>query len=131
MYGFYVYFCVDLWLATYIKIRDYFNALQSPDNFHARMSFASIQWESKTFCPLGTQLLSTTIGVKEYVQSEFAKVEEEILFKNKNLFPGSITCDNFLWAFGILRSRAFSRLRGDNLALIPFADLVSSSVTSK
>lgn len=80
---------------------------------------------------LGTQLLSTTIGVKEYVQSEFAKVEEEIILKNKNLFLGSITCDDFLWAFGILRSRAFSRLRGDNLALIPFADLVGSSITSK
>lgn len=65
------------------------------------------------------------------MQSEFAKVEEEIILKNKNLFLGSITCDDFLWAFGILRSRAFSRLRGDNLALIPFADLVGSSITSK
>lgn len=72
----------------------------------------------------GTQLLSTTMGVKEYVQSEFQKVEEEIILPNKQLFPSPITLDDFFWAFGILRSRAFSRLRGQNLVLIPLADLV-------
>ncbi|XP_078179795.1 rubisco methyltransferase family protein [Carex rostrata] len=87
---------------------------------------STIFWSEEELSQIqGTQLLSTTIGVKEYVQSEFAKVEEEIILKNKNLFLGSITCDDFLWAFGILRSRAFSRLRGDNLALIPFADLIN------
>ncbi|KAF2554825.1 hypothetical protein F2Q68_00013344 [Brassica cretica] len=29
------------------------------------------------------------------------------------------------WHFGILRSRAFSRLRGQNLVLIPLADLIN------
>lgn len=71
-------------------------------------------------------MLSTTLGVKEYVQSEFEKVEEEVILPNKKLFPFPITCDDFLWAFGILRSRAFSRLRGQNLVLIPIADLVCS-----
>lgn len=73
----------------------------------------------------GTQLLSTTMGVKEYVQSEFQKVEEEIILPNKQLFPSRITLDDFFWAFGILRSRAFSRLRGQSLVLIPLADFVS------
>lgn len=73
----------------------------------------------------GTQLLSTTEGVKEYVESEFQKVEAEIILPNKQLFPSPITLDDFFWAFGILRSRAFSRLRGQNLVLIPMADLVS------
>ncbi|KAJ4760272.1 Protein-lysine N-methyltransferase EFM1 [Rhynchospora pubera] len=87
---------------------------------------STIFWSEEELSQIqGTQLLSTTIGVKEYVQSEFAKVEEEIILKSKNLFPGSITYDDFLWAFGILRSRSFSRLRGDNLALIPFADLIN------
>ena len=85
---------------------------------------------SVTFMPLlslaGTQLLSTTMGVKEYVQSEFDSVQAEIISTNKDLFPGSITFDDFLWAFGILRSRVFPELRGDKLALVPFADLVSS-----
>ena len=74
----------------------------------------------------GTQLLSTTRGVKDYVQSEFDSVEAEIISANKDLFPGTITFDDLLWAFGILRSRVFLELRGDKLALIPFADLVSS-----
>jgi len=78
----------------------------------------------------GTQLLSTTMGVKDYVQSEFESVEAEIINANKDLFPGTITFDDFLWAFGILRSRVFPELRGDKLALIPFADLVSSQNAS-
>ena len=78
----------------------------------------------------GTQLLSTTMGVKDYVQSEFESVEAEIINANKDLFPGTITFDDFLWGFGILRSRVFPELRGDKLALIPFADLVSSQNAS-
>lgn len=73
----------------------------------------------------GTQLLSTTLGVKEYVQREFVKVEEEVILPNRNLFSSSITYDDLLWGFGILRSRAFSRLRGDKLALVPLADLIN------
>jgi hypothetical protein len=76
----------------------------------------------------GTQLLSTTMGVKEYVQSEFQKVEDEIILPNKQLFPSPFTLDDFFWAFGILRSRAFSRLRGQSLVLIPLADFVSWSI---
>lgn len=72
----------------------------------------------------GTQLLSTTLSVKDYVQNEFRKVEEEVILPNKQLFPFPITLDDFFWAFGMLRSRAFSRLRNQNLILVPFADLV-------
>ncbi|PPD79543.1 hypothetical protein GOBAR_DD23513 [Gossypium barbadense] len=61
------------------------------------------------------------------VQNEFLKVEEEIILPNKQLFPAPITSDDFFWAFGILRSRAFSRLRGQNLVLIPLADLINHS----
>lgn len=64
------------------------------------------------------------MGVKEYVQSEFLRVEEEIILPNKNLFPSPITMEDFFWAFGILRSRAFSRLRNQNLVLIPLVDFV-------
>ena len=73
-----------------------------------------------------TQLLSTTMGVKEYVQSEFDNVEAGIINVNKDLFPGTITFDDFLWAFGVLRSRVFPELRGDKISLITFADLVRS-----
>ncbi|KAK6128571.1 hypothetical protein DH2020_037681 [Rehmannia glutinosa] len=81
----------------------------------------------------GTQLLSTTLGVKEYVQNEFLKVEKEVILPNKQLFPFPLTMDDFFWAFGILRSRAFSRLRNQNLVVIPFADLInhSAKVTSE
>ncbi|PKU74769.1 fructose-bisphosphate aldolase-lysine N-methyltransferase, chloroplastic isoform X4 [Dendrobium catenatum] len=81
----------------------------------------------------GTQLLNTTFGVKEYVQNEFTKVEDEVILPNKHLFQKTINSSDFLWAFGILRSRAFSGLRGDKLVLIPLADLINhnSSITSE
>lgn len=75
----------------------------------------------------GTQLLSTTFGVKDYLQTEFLKVEEEVILPHKQLFSSPITLDDFLWAFAILKSRAFSRLRGQNLVLIPLADLINHS----
>lgn len=68
--------------------------------------------------------MSTTLGVKDYVENEFLKVEEEVILRNKKLFSFPITLDDFFWAFGILRSRAFSRFRNQNLVVIPFADLV-------
>nr|ABR17345.1 unknown [Picea sitchensis] len=73
----------------------------------------------------GTQLLNSTLGYKDYVQSEFLKVQEEIIDPNRHLFDSDITQKDFLWAFGILRSRAFPPFIGDNLAMVPFADLVN------
>ncbi|KAG0543676.1 hypothetical protein BDA96_02G209600 [Sorghum bicolor] len=93
-----------------------------------RQTDSTIFWSEEELLEIqGTQLLSTTVGVKEYVQSEFDSVQAEIISRNKDLFPGSITFDDFLWAFGILRSRVFPELRGDKLALVPFADLVNHS----
>ncbi|WZY97719.1 hypothetical protein YC2023_070048 [Brassica napus] len=51
----------------------------------------------------GTRLLSTTLGVEEYVENEFSKLEQDILLPNKDMFP---ICQN--------------------LFLIPLADLINS-----
>ncbi|KAK7317967.1 hypothetical protein RJT34_02630 [Clitoria ternatea] len=89
---------------------------------------STIYWSEEELSELqGTQLLNTTRSVKEYVQSEFRRLEEEIILPNKKLFPSPITLDDFFWAFGILRSRAFSRLRNENLVVIPLADLINHS----
>ncbi|XP_020204815.1 ribulose-1,5 bisphosphate carboxylase/oxygenase large subunit N-methyltransferase, chloroplastic [Cajanus cajan] len=89
---------------------------------------STIYWSEEELTELqGTQLLNTTLSVKEYVQNEFRRLEEEIILPNKNLFPSPITLDDFFWAFGILRSRAFSRLRNENLVVIPLADLINHS----
>ncbi|KAL3654252.1 hypothetical protein CASFOL_003933 [Castilleja foliolosa] len=109
------------------KWKYYFDVLPEGTN-------STIYWSEEELLEIqGTQLLSTTLSVKEYVQTEFLKVEEEIILPNKPLFPFPITLDDFFWAFGILRSRAFSRLRKQNLVIIPFADLInhSAKVTSE
>ncbi|KAF3497016.1 hypothetical protein DY000_02057716 [Brassica cretica] len=87
---------------------------------------STIFWSEEELAELkGTQLLSNTLGAKEYLENEFSKLEQEILKPNKDMFPSGITLDDFMWAFGILRSRAFSRLRGQDLVLIPLADLIN------
>ncbi|KFK43648.1 hypothetical protein AALP_AA1G154400 [Arabis alpina] len=92
-----------------------------PESTHS-----TIFWSEEELAELkGTQLLSNTLGVKEYVENEFSKLQEDIILPNKELFSSRITLDDFIWAFGILRSRAFSRLRGQNLVLIPLADLIN------
>ncbi|KAL3511097.1 hypothetical protein ACH5RR_030498 [Cinchona calisaya] len=103
------------------KWKNYFEILpESTDS--------TVFWSEEELAELqGTQLLSTTLGVKEYVENEFLKVEAEVVLPNKKLFPFPITLDDFFWAFGILRSRAFSRLRNQNLVVIPFADLINHS----
>ncbi|CAI9096554.1 OLC1v1032733C1 [Oldenlandia corymbosa var. corymbosa] len=89
---------------------------------------STIFWSEEELAELqGSQLLSTTLSVKEYVQTEFQKVEAEVILPNKRLFPFPITLDDFFWAFGMLRSRAFSRLRNQNLVVVPFADLINHS----
>ncbi|CAN4124518.1 unnamed protein product [Withania somnifera] len=89
---------------------------------------STIYWSEEELSEIqGTQLLSTTMSVKDYVQNEFQKVEEEVILGNKQLFPSPITVDDFFWAFGILRSRAFSRVGNQNLMLVPFADLANHS----
>ncbi|OIW21017.1 hypothetical protein TanjilG_27380 [Lupinus angustifolius] len=89
---------------------------------------STIYWSEEELLELqGTQLLNTTLSVKEYVQNEFLRLEKEIILPNNKLFPNPITLDDFFWAFGILRSRAFSRLRNQNLVIIPLADLINHS----
>ncbi|XP_015076001.1 ribulose-1,5 bisphosphate carboxylase/oxygenase large subunit N-methyltransferase, chloroplastic-like [Solanum pennellii] len=90
---------------------------------------STIYWSEEELSEIqGTQLLSTTLSVKEYVQNEFQKVEEQVILGNKQLFPFPITLDDFFWAFGMLRSRGFSRGGIQNLMLVPFADLANHSV---
>ncbi|KAF4396769.1 hypothetical protein F8388_004737 [Cannabis sativa] len=101
--------------------RLYFDILPKQTN-------STVFWSEEELSELqGTQLLSTTLGVKEYVVSEFKKLEEEVILPNKKLFPSPITIDDFFWAFGILRSRAFSRMRAQNLVLIPLVDFINHS----
>ena len=38
--------------------------------------------------------------------------------------PSLLTPQAFQWAFGILRSRSFPPLTGDDIALVPLADMV-------
>ncbi|KAK3440784.1 hypothetical protein EUGRSUZ_B01051 [Eucalyptus grandis] len=68
-----------------------------------------------------------TWEMKEHVESQYHKVKEEIISRHVQLFPSSITLDGFLWAFIMLRSRAFSHFRGQ-LVMLPLVDLSTMPV---
>lgn len=87
-------------------------------------------WSDEELVELqGTQLLGSVVGYLEYLQNEFNKLQEGTFSANPKVFaPEIFTFELFLWAFGILRSRTFSPLTGDDLALVPVADLVNHGV---
>lgn len=84
-------------------------------------------WSDEELAELqGTQLLGSVLGYRQYVESEYNKLLADVILPNPQLFDQSaFTQEAFLWAFSILRSRTFSPLTGDDLALVPLADLVN------
>nr|XP_043606953.1 fructose-bisphosphate aldolase-lysine N-methyltransferase, chloroplastic [Erigeron canadensis] len=110
------------------KLRQDDSVWRSYINILPEFTDSTIFWSEEELSEIeGTQLLSTTLSVKEYVKNEFLQVQDQVILPNKKLFPFDVTLEDFIWAFGILRSRAFSRLRGQNLVLIPLADLINHS----
>ncbi|KAG0629937.1 hypothetical protein M758_1G140900 [Ceratodon purpureus] len=87
-------------------------------------------WSDEELAELqGTQLLGSVVGYLEFLENEYNKVVEEIMERNTDLFdPAVFTFDAFRWAFGILRSRSFAPLTGEELALVPVADLMNHGV---
>ncbi|XP_002983944.2 fructose-bisphosphate aldolase-lysine N-methyltransferase, chloroplastic [Selaginella moellendorffii] len=84
-------------------------------------------WSEEELAELkGTQLLSSMNGFKEFLKREYDKVMTEVIEPRPDVFDRSLyTLEAFTWAFGILRSRTFPPLIGDNLALVPLADFVN------
>mgnify|MGYP002775787807 FL=1 len=80
---------------------------------------------------IGTQIIGSILGYRQHVESEYKKLLEETIIPNPRLFDESVfTFEAFLWAFGILRSRTFPPLTGDDLALVPLADLVKIPISN-
>eukprot|EP00898_Chlorokybus_atmophyticus_P003486 jgi/Chlat1/4138/Chrsp269S00809 len=92
-----------------------------------------IYWTDEELSLLqGSQLLSSAEGYRDYVRSEFDQLQAGVFAARPDLFDSStFTYDNLLWAFGILRSRVFPPLDGDNIALVPLVDLANHGETSE
>lgn len=74
----------------------------------------------------GTQLLGSVESYREYLETEFKRLQEEVLSSYSSVFDAEIfTRDAFIWAFGILRSRTFPPLTGEDIALVPLADFIN------
>eukprot|EP00897_Mesotaenium_endlicherianum_P010636 jgi/Mesen1/9600/ME000657S08867 len=84
-------------------------------------------WSDEELAELqGSQLLGQVEGYRELLHAEYERVSQQLLAPHPELFPeGLITLESFMWAFGILRSRAFPPLIGEDMALVPLLDLAN------
>lgn len=62
---------------------------------------------------------------RAFFGGKFQEVEAAVMEADRSLFPADVfTEDAFLWAVAVVRSRVHAPLDGDQLALVPLADLV-------
>jgi [ribulose-bisphosphate carboxylase]-lysine N-methyltransferase len=72
----------------------------------------------------GTQLLSSIEGYRAFFQQEYQNLKENVFAANPEIFPSNLfTWDAFLWAACTVRARSHSPLDGEDVALVPLADL--------
>lgn len=91
---------------------------------------APLFWTSEQLAELeGTQLLTNAGGYDSYVRGTYQTLSESAFSTNPEVFPPEVfTEQGFLWAFGILRSRALPPVdQGDAIALVPGLDLANHS----
>ena len=62
---------------------------------------------------------------RAFFSSKFQEVEATVMEADRVLFSAEVfTEDAFLWAVAVVRCRVHAPLDGDQLALVPLADLV-------
>lgn len=80
----------------------------------------------------GTQLLMSVEAYRNFFESTFAGLKENIFDTNPDVFPEDIfTYDAFLWAACTVRARSHPPLDREDFALVPIADLVSYGIMFK
>ena len=96
---------------------------------------APLFWSSEELAELaGTQLLANAAGYDSYVRGTHAALKETTFKEHPALFGdagdddggGAFSEREFLWAFGVLRSRALPPVdQGESIALIPGIDMAN------
>ncbi len=62
---------------------------------------------------------------RAFFSGKFGEVEAAVLEAHRELFPADVFAEAaFLWAVAVVRCRVHAPLEGDQLALVPLADLV-------
>lgn len=76
----------------------------------------------------GTQLLQSLEAYEEYFEDTYAQLAAGLFSQQADLFPtGTFTAAAFKWAAVTVRGRSRPPLEGEDLALVPLADLVQHS----
>jgi [ribulose-bisphosphate carboxylase]-lysine N-methyltransferase len=83
-----------------------------------------VGWTDKDLEELrGTQLLASIEGYRAFFNQEYQNLKE-IFTANAEIFPeATFTWEAFLWAACTVRARSHAPLDGEDVALVPLADL--------
>jgi hypothetical protein len=74
----------------------------------------------------GTQLLAAVESYQAFFRQRYDQLQTELFSKHRDVFsPEIFSYDAFLWAACTVRARSHAPLDGEEMALVPFADLVS------
>jgi [ribulose-bisphosphate carboxylase]-lysine N-methyltransferase len=70
-------------------------------------------------------LLGSVLGYRQYIQETFEESVQPVVQNHPQLWPEQVaSLEAFAWAFGIVRSRTHPPFTGEDIALVPLADLV-------
>jgi len=73
----------------------------------------------------GTQLLHSVQGYRDFFTRRYEQLEA-VFAPNPQVFPSNVfTYESFLWAACTVRARTHAPLDGEDVALVPVADLAS------
>ena len=98
--------------------------------------YPSFVWQDDELDMLkGSPCYSASLSLRKKVEREYEEVKSFTFSRNPNIFPlDKYTFDLFQWAFVMLFSRAArlaSKQTGEELALVPYADLMNHNPYSK
>ena len=109
------------------KWKPYFDILPSKEEVNP----AFIWTDEELRMLLGSPTYPAAKSLRKKIETEFDELQSTTFSRNGQQFPPQLyTFDLFLWSFVILFSRAArltSKLDGEELALVPYADLLNHS----
>ena len=79
----------------------------------------------------GTQLLAAVESYRAFFQQRFSEIEASVFSANPEVFsPEIFTWEAFLWAACTVRARTHAPLDGEDVSLVPLADLIQHARSS-
>jgi len=83
-----------------------------------------IFWSEEDLAELqASSLRETIVSSKKLLEQTFARLSKNLIQANPTLFPNGLTYEQYIWAYCVVSSRAWTF--GNNFVLVPLGDLLN------